>query len=362
MLDQPIAATAANPSVPKFASPPLLAKRPPRCPPMLEITTSDQLLPYLDVVAKRPYNQGLHACWDLKRGERVLLRVDNWHDPMVVEACKKILEKYGCKYEIVMADKGPVPQWVGADEVEYYLLPHQGARRVDGPVGRDVQGRQVRQAAVGLWRAGAGRHRHEDPAHAVHHAGDPGVAGAHDALRAAARDRQWTWERVRSAKRVRINDPEGTDVEYTNHAGYYDRKREFLNPDLVAQTWTGNEQFGRTYLPGHVLGKPWIYLPGKGGRQRRHRRHDQPHRAGRLDAARGREQPHHRDQRRRRVRRQAAHAEGRDRPPPVPGLPRQGADVLVGGVDRHQSAHPPPAQGLPVRAGSTAFTSACARA
>ena len=33
--------------------------------------------------------------------------------------------------------------------------------------------------------------------------------------------------------------------------------------DLVHDTWTGNEGFGRTYLPGHVLGKPWIYLPGK---------------------------------------------------------------------------------------------------
>src|SRR5262245_59872098 len=84
MLDQPL--TSSQPTVvPTYVQPPLMAKRPPRCPPMLEITSSDQLLPSLDAVAKRPYNQGLHACWDLKRGERVLLRVDNWHDPMVVE-------------------------------------------------------------------------------------------------------------------------------------------------------------------------------------------------------------------------------------------------------------------------------------
>ena len=61
---------------------------------------------------------------------------------------------------------------------------------------------------------------------------------------------------------MRIQDPEGTDLEYTNHDGYYDSRREFFNPDLVHNTWTGNEQFGRTYLPGHVLGKPWIFLPG----------------------------------------------------------------------------------------------------
>ena len=106
---------------PEFSTPPLLGEVPPRCPPYIEVESADHLLPYLEVVANRPYNQGLHACWDLQPGERVLLRVDNWHDEMVVDACKKILEKYNCKYEIMRVDKGPIPQWVGADEVEYYL-------------------------------------------------------------------------------------------------------------------------------------------------------------------------------------------------------------------------------------------------
>ena len=76
---------------PYFEAPPLLEKRPPRCPPYIEISSAEALLPYLEQVAKRPYNQGLHACWDLQPGERVLLRVDNWHDEMVVEACKNCL-------------------------------------------------------------------------------------------------------------------------------------------------------------------------------------------------------------------------------------------------------------------------------
>ena len=108
-------------SFPRYDAPPLLKSRQPRCPPYAPVSSVDQLLPYLDVVARRPYNQGLHACWDLQRGERIQLRVDNWHDPLVIEACKRILEKYGCKYEILQVDKGPVREWVGADEVEYYL-------------------------------------------------------------------------------------------------------------------------------------------------------------------------------------------------------------------------------------------------
>ena len=34
---------------------------------------------------------------------------------------------------------------------------------------------------------------------------------------------------------------------------------------------------------------------------------------------------------------------------PVPNVSRQGPDVLVGSLDRHQPAHPPAAQGFPVR-------------
>ncbi|WP_026566565.1 hypothetical protein [Bacillus sp. UNC41MFS5] len=63
------------------------------------------------------------------------------------------------------------------------------------------------------------------------------------------------------ARRIHIKDPERTDLSYTNHDEYWDSKREFLNPDLVSRFWAGNEEFGKTNLPGHVLGRPWLYLP-----------------------------------------------------------------------------------------------------
>ncbi|MGH8812195.1 MAG: hypothetical protein ACREXO_09320, partial [Advenella sp.] len=108
--------------VPRYDSPPLKGTRPPRCPPFVEISHEDQLLPYLEHVARRPYNHGLNACWDLKEGERVLLRVDNWHSELTIRACEKILQKYKVKYDIKYIDRGPIRQWVGADEVEYYLF------------------------------------------------------------------------------------------------------------------------------------------------------------------------------------------------------------------------------------------------
>ena len=52
--------------VPSFDRPPLKDVRSPRCPPFVEVTNADQLLPYLEHVAHRPYNHGLNACWDLQ--------------------------------------------------------------------------------------------------------------------------------------------------------------------------------------------------------------------------------------------------------------------------------------------------------
>jgi hypothetical protein len=250
------------PSPPKFDAPPLIASRRPRCPPYREYSSVDQLLPYLDAVARRPYNQGLHAAWDLKPGERVQLRVDNWHDPLVVQACKKIFEKYQVTYEILMVDKGPIPQWEGHDEVEYYLRrTKELAEWMDT---WDTYSREGKYDKL-LWGYGGpvlvDTHMKIQrmpfitpellctPAHTMPweliHAID-----------------EWVWAEVCASKRIRITDPEGTDLVYSNHDGYYDPGRKKLNHALVSETWAGNVGFGQTYLPGHILGRPWVYLPG----------------------------------------------------------------------------------------------------
>jgi hypothetical protein len=192
----------------------------------------------------------------------VLLRVDNWHDPLVVEACKKIFEKYDVKYEILMADKGPLPTWEGHDEVEYYLRrTKELAEWMDewdrisqegkydkllwgygGPVLCDDKIKIQRMPFITPELLAS-------PAHTlpweVIHAVD-----------------EWTWAQICASKRIHIVDPEGTDLWYSNHDQYYDAGRRKLNHDLVSSTWAGNVRFGETYLPGHILGRPWVYLPG----------------------------------------------------------------------------------------------------
>ncbi len=249
--------------LPHYDTPPLIGSRKPRCPPFVDIKTSDQLLPYLEHVARRPYNHGLNACWDLKEGERVLLRVDNWHSDMVIEACQKILEKYKVRYEISHIDRGPIPQWVGADEVDYYLFrtkelaewmdmweEEEKKKKYDkilmgygGPVLAERYIKIQRMPFITPEILAS-------PAHAM----PIEVINAMD---------EWAWERIRGARRVRITDPEGTDISFTNHDDYWDAKREFYNPELVNRVWAGNEKFGRTYLPGHITGRPWMFHPTK---------------------------------------------------------------------------------------------------
>ncbi len=248
---------------PHFDAPPLAASRPPRCPPFVEVTDPDQLLPYLEHVARRPYNHGLNACWDLRPGERVLLRVDNWHSEMVIEACKRILEKYGITFDVKYIDRGPPRQWVGADEVDYYLFRTKelaewmdqweeiAARQEYDKIFMGYGGPVLTDTFVKIQRM---------PFITPEILASPAHAMPAELLTALDR---WTWDRVRSCRRARIVDPEGTDIEFTNHDGYWDQRRERYNADIVGRTWEGNAEFGATYLPGHITGRPWIYLKGK---------------------------------------------------------------------------------------------------
>lgn len=251
-----------HPDIPNWRNGPLHQSRPPRCPPFVDITHADQLLPYLEHVANRPYNHGLNACWDLKEGERVLLRVDNWHSDMVIEACKKILTKYKVKFDVKYIDRGEVRQWVGADEVEYYLF-----RTKELAQWMDEWEEIASQQAYDKILMGYGGPVLTDrfvkiqrmPFITPEILASPAHAMPAELLTAIDR---WTWDRVRLAKQVRITDPEGTDISFTNHDGYWENGRDLYASKLVDQTWQGNSKFGATYLPGHITGRPWVFLEG----------------------------------------------------------------------------------------------------
>jgi len=237
----------------------------PRCPHLSTPTRVADLLPYLDAVARRPYSPGLWPAWDLQPGERVLLRVTNWHDPMVVEATRQILERYKTDFTVEVEDKGPIPHWQGHDEVEYYLARvKELARWMDeweeydrlgtydkilmgygGPILRERQTKIQRMPFIVPEQVAS-------PAHLL----------PAEVLKAID---EWTWERVCAARTVHLTDPEGTDLRFSNHDAYWNPTRSVYNRTYVEKSYAQNVAYGETYLPGHIWGRPHFHIPQEDG-------------------------------------------------------------------------------------------------
>jgi hypothetical protein len=248
--------------LPDADHPPLAERRKPRCAPFVEVTSVEQLLPYLDSVARRPYESAaLHAGWDLREGERVLLRADNWHDPMAVEACRRTLESFGTKYDIEMGDRGPIPEYDGHDEVEVFLeITRALATEMEHWAELDRQGRYDKI----LWGFGGpvlsessvkiGRMPFITPemiASAAH-------TLPYEILQAIDR---WTFEQVMRARSVHVTDPEGTDLRYSMPDAYFNENRSEWRGEFSDPWWPQMPAVARRYVPGHVFAMPAFFLP-----------------------------------------------------------------------------------------------------
>ena len=177
--------------------------------------------------------------------------MDNWHSDLTIQACQKILEKYKVKYEIKKIDDSATDgiYYSGKELAEWMVWEEEKKNSnlilmgYGGPVLAERYIKIQRMPFITPEILAS-------PAHAM----PISVLNAID---------KWTWDRIRTAKRARIVDPEGTDISFTNHPEYWDANREFYNADLTAATWTGNEHFGKQYLPGHITGRPWLFHPFK---------------------------------------------------------------------------------------------------
>jgi hypothetical protein len=253
--------TIPRPVVAPGMGAPLMDSRQPRCPPYKEITESDDLLPYMHAVAKRTWNHGIHPAWELRKGDRILLYVDNWHDELCIEAAIKVFEAYNCNYTIRRGDRGPIRSFTGEDEVpEFFALTQTLVdwfdewERLDatGDFDRIIWGIagpvfEAKTALIGRWPF-ITREMCASPAHLI----------PSEVLKAID---DWTWDKMRQSKRVRITDVEGTDVSYTNHDAYWDSNREFYDHDLIQYWHPRDAAYAKSYIPGHISGKPSFYLP-----------------------------------------------------------------------------------------------------
>jgi hypothetical protein len=192
----------------------------------------------------------------------VLLRVDSWHDPLCVEAAVRTLERFGCQYEVVTAQRPGPPVWFeGHDKAEVMKeitkeLAQSFAEleRLDDEGSYDeviwVYGGPI----LSERRIRAQRFPFITPEMTA----SPAHTFPAELLTAID---QWTWDRMREGRTVHITDPEGTDIRYTSWAEYWDTERRFFNAEHIARFYPQKTAYGRTYLPSHIWGKPNFLLP-----------------------------------------------------------------------------------------------------
>ena len=237
----------------------------PRCPNLPEVTTVEELLPFLESVARRPYSTGLWPAWDLQADERVLARVTSWHDPLVVAALEETLKRFGTKYTIQHEDKGDPFQWKGSDEVDYYLArTKELANWMEEWEEFDRTGKydKILMGYGGPILAQRKIKIQRLPFIVPEQVASPAHLTPAEVLVAID---EWTWERVRRARTVHLTDPEGTDIRFTNHDDYWNDDRTVYRRDHVARTYSSNIPYGETYLPGHVWGRPSFHIPKEDG-------------------------------------------------------------------------------------------------
>jgi hypothetical protein len=239
--------------------------RRPRCPAFVEINSAEDLMPYLEAVAKRKYVQGaLHAAWDLHEGERVLLKADTWHDPMVLEACRELFTRYAVDYEVEVEDRGPVPELNGHDEVEMFLMLTKSiAQDMDrwaqldaehiydkvmwglgGPVMTESNMKITRMPFITPEILAS-------PAHTM----PIEILSAID---------EWTDRACKNARKVRVTDPEGTDISYTLPDVYFNEDRTQWNGPMTAKWWPQNPEPMKRFTGGHITARPYFLLEQPG--------------------------------------------------------------------------------------------------
>lgn len=235
-----------------------LAERwPPRCPPFVEVSSADDLVPYVEAVARRPFGgQGLHAAWDLKPGERVLIYVDSWYDPMCVEAVIKTLKKIGCEVTVENNDRGEPPRLDGHNEVEIFrdITREISLEWMDQWRELDRSGKYDKL----LWGFGgpvlgeAKLRVQRLPFMSTEMLATPAQTMPYEVLQAID---AWSWHKFRQARKLRVTDPEGTDITYSNKDEYYDAERTEFREDWLNLWVPSNAKPWATYTPGHVWAK-----------------------------------------------------------------------------------------------------------
>lgn len=195
---------------------------PPAYPELMEVRSAEDLLDIARVIVNRPSREssGFAVGWGIQPGQRVLLAPDSSFDRRVVTALEMAIREAGAKVDVIFLDYHsffpPMKPAEAAKELDYFLFLSKNALRSKIFIKNFVQA--VAEYHVVIHGTGGGNPQHAGfrwekiPWQTL----DEFISGTanYPADIVEALDRK-TWNTLLKARRVRVTDPEGTDISWT---------------------------------------------------------------------------------------------------------------------------------------------------
>ncbi len=245
----------------------------PRYPKIPNITTVDQLLPYVRRIVGRPmpYTGDQRPGYAVKGGEKILFITDSDVDPLVVEAFMRVLrDEMKCKVD-VFQEQGKRMMYRTADLMKILVNSKPAAWMLGGPEWtEEVAKREKYDKVIGqtFWANNNCTLKYfsftMDWPTREQLAGAP-VMYPEEIIEAIDRV---SWKILRQTKEVHLTDPEGTDLRFS----WFDEYWQIMDGNHGGYLQQGTEGFGTHHyrhgalkdpiISGHLTGYPFgVVLP-----------------------------------------------------------------------------------------------------
>lgn len=256
----------------------------PRYPKVPDITTVEQLMPYARFVVAKQGDKTIvmRPGYGIQGGERVLIRVPDSTDPLVIEAFRRAFVEKNCKVDVLILPTNPAmgeavdganelrfARWVAPDPVADAARRAAGA--AEGKALDDfIKARKYDLVIGATSTVGDGNDILYERMHWFNREmlASPATTFPEEVLNLIDRK---GWEIIRTAKSARLTDPEGSDIKWTWFPGYW-QVAEGTHPEIkMMGGGPRSGQSGYIYgpgrsedplIPGHLMGLPeGIVLP-----------------------------------------------------------------------------------------------------
>jgi len=245
----------------------------PRYPKVPDITTVDQLLPYVRRVIGRPmpYTGDQRPGYGVKGGEKILFITDSDVDPLVVEAFLRVLrDEMKCKVD-VFQEQGKRMMYRTGEIMKFLVNSKPAAWMLGGPEWtEEMAKREKYDKVIGqtFWANNNCTLKYYSfsmdwPTR--EQLASTAVMYPEEIIEALDRV---SWKLLRQTETVRITDPEGTDISFTWFPEYW----QIMDGADAGYFQNGTEGFGTHHyhhgalkdpiISGHLTGYPFgVALP-----------------------------------------------------------------------------------------------------